>query len=74
MGVCELSDRVIQPYNVPIHSIERFKIVADQLLQAEPHLQFLYHTFAVDAVVKGGRITEVVLAGKGGLQRVPRKP
>lgn len=73
MGVCELSDRVIQPYNVPIHSIERFKIVADQLLQAEPHLQFLYHTFAVDAVVKGGRITEVVLAGKGGLQRVRAK-
>jgi hypothetical protein len=73
MGVCKLSDRVILPHNIPIHSTERFKIVADQLLQAEPHLQFLYHTFAVDAVVKGGLVTEVVLAGKAGLQRIRAK-
>jgi hypothetical protein len=70
MGVCKLSDQVIKPYNVAINSIERFKIVADQLFQAEPNLQILYHAFAVDAVVKDDRITEVVIAGKGGLQRI----
>jgi hypothetical protein len=73
MGVCKISDRVIHPHNVPIHSIERFKIVADQLLQAEPHLQFLYHTFAVDAALQSDRIGEVVLAGKGGLLRIRAK-
>ena len=73
MGVCQLSDRIITPHNIPIHSIERFKIVADQLLQSEPHLQFLYHTWAVDAVVKNGHIAEVVLAGKGGLLRIHPK-
>ena len=70
MGVSKLSDTHIHPHNVAIPSTERFKIVADQLLQAEPNLQFLYHTFAVDAVVRDGRITEVVVAGKAGLQRI----
>lgn len=73
LGMCKLSDRTIQPHNVPIHSIERFKIVADQLLQAEPNLQFLYHTWAVGAVVKSNAVAEVILAGKAGLLHIRPK-
>lgn len=70
MGVCKLSDKVIRPYNEAINSIERFKIVVDELLRAEPNLQVLYHVFAVDVVVKDDRIAEVLIAGKAGLQRI----
>jgi hypothetical protein len=55
---------------VPISSLEQFKVITDQLLQAEPNLQFLYHALVVDAVVKNDRITEVIFASKSGLQRI----
>jgi hypothetical protein len=70
MGVCKVTDTAIRQHNVPIDSIERFKIVADELLQAEPNLTFLYHTMVADAVMEGDRIREVVLANKGGLQHI----
>jgi len=70
MGVCKTTDQVIHPHNVTIDSIERFKIVADQLLQTEPNLQFLYYTPVVDAVVEGDRIVEAVLGTKAGLRRI----
>jgi hypothetical protein len=70
LGVCKVTDQTIHPHNVPISSLEHFKIVTDQLLQAESNLQFLYHAFVVDAAVKNDRITEVVFASKAGLQRI----
>jgi 2-polyprenyl-6-methoxyphenol hydroxylase-like FAD-dependent oxidoreductase len=70
LGVCKVSDKTIPQHNVPINSIERFKVLADDLLQAEPNLRFLYYTLVVDAVMEGDRIREVVLANKGGLQRI----
>jgi hypothetical protein len=70
MGVCKPSDQVIFPHNVTIDSIERFKILADKMLQEEQNLQFLYHAFVADAVVNGDRIVEVVVATKGGLLRI----
>jgi hypothetical protein len=70
LGVCKVSDTTIHQHNVPINSIERFKVLADELLQAEPNLRFLYYTMVVDAAMDGDRIREVVLANKGGLQRI----
>ena len=74
MGVCETSDKVIAQHNVPIASIERFKIIADQLLQAEPNLRFLYHTMVAGVTMSGDRISEVALANKAGLQRITPAP
>jgi hypothetical protein len=70
LGVCKVTDKVIRQHNVPIDSIERFKIVADQMLQAEPNLTFLYHTMVAEVLTKGDRIYEVVLANKAGLQSI----
>jgi hypothetical protein len=70
MGVCKPDAKVILPHNVTIDSLERLKMVIDRLFQAEPNLQVLYHTFAVDAVVKGDRIAQVLLGTKAGLLRI----
>lgn len=69
MGVCGASDHTIHPHNPTIHSTERFKIVVDQLLGAEPNLNFLFHSFAAGVLRKGDSISEVIVANKAGLQR-----
>ncbi|HLJ13956.1 MAG TPA: FAD-dependent oxidoreductase [Bryobacteraceae bacterium] len=73
MGVCGPFDHAIHPHNPVIHSTERFKIVVDRMLQAEPNLHFLFHTFAADVVRNGDSIAEVIVANKGGLQRIRPK-
>jgi len=70
LGVCKVSDKTIHQHNIPSTASSGLKILADELLQAEPNLRFLYYTLVVDAVMDGDRIREVVLANKGGLLRV----
>jgi hypothetical protein len=62
--------RVLRSHSTAlIDSIERFKLVADDLLQ-EAGVSVLYHTMACAVETRGGRIETVVLANKDGLVRV----
>lgn len=64
----------IRPHNPAIKSTERFKLLADQLLDAHgEQIQVLYHTTACDAVVKNGRISKVFAANKDGLIEIEAK-
>lgn len=71
MGVCKAGAEKLPQHNVIVPSVERFKLLADQLLTAEaPRLSVLYHTVVCAAETKDGRISEVTLANKDGLVRV----
>lgn len=69
MGVCKPGDEFAYAHNPTIRSIERFKILLDEMISSEPALRVLYHSFVAEAVAKNGRIQEVIVANKGGLQR-----
>jgi len=70
-GVCKAGVEKLPQHNVTIPNIERFKLLADQLLTAEaPRLSVLFHTFACGVEAKEGRITEVAVANKDGLVRI----
>lgn len=70
-GVCKAGTTRLPEHNVTIPNIERFKLLADQLLAAESsRLTVLYHTFACGVETKEGRITEVSVANKDGLVRI----
>ncbi len=69
MGVCKASDDTVYAHNPVIRNIERFKILLDELITAEPNLRVLYHSFVADTVTKGNRVDEVLVANKGGIQR-----
>jgi hypothetical protein len=73
LGITKMSDTHVARHNAPIHSVERFKLVADRLLQAEPKLQTVFHAFAVDVVRRGDRIAQVLVATKAGLLRLEPK-
>jgi hypothetical protein len=74
MGGCEPNATHVSVHYAPITNIERFKLLADKLLTSEGNrLKVLYHSFACDAAVRGGRITEVIIANKAGLVRVRPK-
>ncbi|HLH74231.1 MAG TPA: FAD-dependent oxidoreductase, partial [Chloroflexota bacterium] len=51
-------------------NVERFKILADQLLAEQPTLRVLYHTIACEVQLRGDAIADVLIANKGGLSRV----
>jgi len=51
---------------------ERFKTVADAILK-ESGVSFMYHTKVVDVVVQRLRVTEVVVANKGGMVAIRPK-
>lgn len=68
-GVCKASDEFVYAHNPTIRSIERFKILLDEMMQSEPKLQVLFHSFVAGIEMKGDRIDQVVVANKGGLQR-----
>ncbi|MDA0989778.1 MAG: FAD-dependent oxidoreductase [Verrucomicrobia bacterium] len=68
MGVCPYDARVLTSHNPTIDSIERFKILADDLLTAcGSGLRVLYHAIVCGAHVSGGRISRVDVACKDGL-------
>lgn len=69
MGVCKAGDEYVYAHNPAIRSIERFKILLDEMITAEKNLQPLYHSFVAGAVTSGGRIREVLVANKGGIER-----
>lgn len=70
-GVCKASDATVVKYNPTIGNIERFKLLADELLKAEaPRLRVLYHTLVCDVTAGNDRIREVVVANKDGLVRI----
>jgi hypothetical protein len=70
MGVCAPDATHLDSHNPTIDNVERFKTLADRLIQAEPNLDVLFHTVACDAAVHGDRIEAVYLANKAGLIRV----
>jgi hypothetical protein len=62
--------RVLKSHSTAlVDSIERFKLVADDLLQ-EAGVRVLYHSMACAVETRGGRIETVMLANKDGLVRV----
>jgi glycine/D-amino acid oxidase-like deaminating enzyme len=70
-GICKATDETVEKYNPTIRSIEQFKVLADQMLQAEaPRLRVLYHTMVCDVKSEGGDIREVLVANKDGLVRI----
>ncbi len=69
MGVCKPGDDTVYAHNPVIRSIERFKILLDEMVSSEPTLQVLFHSFVAGVTTKGDRIDEVIVANKGGLQR-----
>jgi hypothetical protein len=73
MGVCEMSDDTIEKHNPTIKNIEQFKILADELIAAEPRLDVLYHAFAVETRMEKDRIAEVLVATKEGLVPIKAK-
>jgi hypothetical protein len=50
--------------------VDRFKLLADRLIRAEPLLDVLFHTVACEVSLQGDRIETVYLANKAGLSRV----
>lgn len=52
--------------------VEKFKIVADRMLQ-EHKVKLLYHSRVADVITEGGRIGAVVLANKSGICAVRPK-
>lgn len=67
-GICNASDTTLARYNPTLKNIERFKLLADQLLKAEaPRLRVLYHTSVCDVKTEGDRIRHVLVANKDGL-------
>ncbi|HEX2033655.1 MAG TPA: FAD-dependent oxidoreductase [Chloroflexota bacterium] len=70
MGACRPDATHLPSHNPTIDSVERFKLVADRLLQAEPNLRVLFHTVACDVAMAGDGIRTVYLANKAGLTRV----
>lgn len=67
MGVCDMGADFIHSHNPVIRDLERFKILADEMIEAEPLLEVLYHAFAVETRMEGDRIGEVLAATKEGL-------
>lgn len=70
-GVCQPGAQTLERYNPTIKNIERFKLLADQVLKAEaPRLSVLYHSFVCGVEASDGRIQQVLVANKDGLVRV----
>jgi hypothetical protein len=70
MGVCSPDVTHFPTHNPTIDNVERFKILADQLLAEQSTLRVLYHTIACEVQLRGDAIADVLIANKGGLSRV----
>lgn len=74
MGGCAPDATHVEKHNPTIDNVERYKLLLDKLLTAEgDRLQVLYHSFACDVRRQGDRISEVIIANKGGLVTVRPK-
>lgn len=70
-GVCEPDATHVKTHNPTVHNVEKFKLLGDQLLQAErERLDVLFHTTVCGVEMEGDRIGAVLLANKGGITRV----
>lgn len=69
-GICAPDAERLGTYNPTIDNVERFKILADQLMAEQPTLRVLYHTVACEAIVRGDEIHDVLIANKAGISRV----
>ncbi len=64
----------IKPHNPTINSTERFKVLADQLLESHgEQIQVLYHTTACEVRTKNSRVSKVFAANKDGLIEIEAK-
>jgi hypothetical protein len=71
MGVCKAGVEKLSEHNVTVPNVERFKLLADQLLTAEaPRLSVLFHTFVCGVETKGDQIASVAVANKDGLVQI----
>lgn len=69
----ELRELKENPDKSAIHfDFELFKLHADRLMQ-KAGVDLLYHTYIVDALMEGDRVTGVVVANKGGMGIVKPK-
>lgn len=68
--MCASDATHLTSHNPTIDNVERFKILADRLIRAEPNLDILFHTLACEVSLRGDRIETVYLANKAGLSRV----
>lgn len=66
-GICSLDAKVLNSHNPTIKNTERFKLLADQLIKAEPNLTVLFHTSAAAVKTSNSRISAVQIANKDGL-------
>ena len=68
-----MTEDTIYKHNPTIKNVEQFKILADELIEAEPLLEVSTTALAVETRMKGDRITEVQLATKEGIIPVHAK-
>jgi hypothetical protein len=70
-GVCAADATTFATHNPTLRNVERFKLLADQLLKSEsPRLTVLFHSFAAGVKLNGSRIDAVIVANKDGLVEV----
>jgi hypothetical protein len=73
-GVCEPNATHVKAHAPIVPSVEKFKLLADNLLaEQSPKLSILYHTIVCEARRENDRIAEILIANKGGLTRVRAK-
>jgi hypothetical protein len=72
-GVCGPDVEFLPKHNPTIDNVERFKVLADELILAEPNLEVLFHTFACEAEAASGHIEKVLVANKDGLVEIRAK-
>lgn len=74
MGVCPPDATTIRPHNPMIPHVDRFKLLADELLvEQRDRLRVLFHSFACETTAKGDRIDSVRVANKAGLTMIRPK-
>lgn len=68
LGQCAPDATTMPHHNPQINSIERFKWVADRMIEEQAsNLSVLFHAMACDVVMRGSRIAQVRVACKDGL-------
>ena len=73
-GVCKPEETHLKTHNPTVHNVEKFKLLADRLLQAEgERMEVLYHTTVCGVEMEGDRIGAVLIANKAGITRVKAK-
>jgi len=71
LGICAPDAKTLRPHNPQIDNLERFKWVADRMLDEQaPRLRVLYHAIVCGVQTVGTRLVAVRVASKDGLQDV----